>query len=71
MAESPVAYVTKGIYRGDASDRPIAIKSASTQPHFSKQPHDILKELRLLTELSHVNVCTCCPAMQVVLSCPM
>ena len=71
VAESPVAYVTKGIYRGDASGIPVAIKSASTHPHFSKQPHDILKELRFLTKLSHVNVCTLSPAIHEALSCTM
>ena len=71
VAESPVAYVTKGIYRGDASGSPVAIKSASTHPHFSKQPHDIVKELRFLTKLSHVNVCTLCPAIHEALSCTM
>ncbi|KAH9929789.1 kinase-like protein [Fomitopsis serialis] len=56
IEESPVAYVTQAFYRQDESHRPIAIKSASIQPHFSKKPHDIAKELRLLRKLSHANV---------------
>ncbi|KZT73248.1 kinase-like protein [Daedalea quercina L-15889] len=56
VEESPVAYVTKAFYRGDTSLRPVAIKSASTNPHFSKKPHDIAKELKILTKLSHDNI---------------
>ncbi|TFY63367.1 hypothetical protein EVJ58_g3287 [Rhodofomes roseus] len=56
VEESPVAYVTKACYRADPAREAIAIKSASTQPHFSKKPHDIAKELRILRKLSHVNI---------------
>lgn len=56
IEESPVAYVTRAFYSEDESHRPIAIKSASIHPHFSKKPHDIAKELGLLRRLSHVNL---------------
>lgn len=35
----------------------IAVKSASTLRKFTREPHDILKELRLLSDISHPNVC--------------
>ncbi|KAK2462861.1 hypothetical protein APHAL10511_005059 [Amanita phalloides] len=34
----------------------IAVKTATTNRRFSKQPHDVIKELRLLASLSHLNV---------------
>ncbi|KAJ7157323.1 CMGC/CDK protein kinase [Mycena filopes] len=34
----------------------IVAKSATTRKKFSKEPHDIVKELRLLSKLSHANV---------------
>ena len=34
----------------------IAVKTSSTSRKFSKQPHDVVKEVRLLSSLSHVNV---------------
>ncbi|KAI0640131.1 kinase-like protein [Trametes polyzona] len=56
IAESVVAFVTRGYYRDLARATAVAIKSASTNPKFSKQPHDIGKELRILMSLSHINV---------------
>ncbi|KAI0354667.1 kinase-like protein [Trametes cingulata] len=56
IAESIVAFVTRAWLRGPAWTSPVAIKSASTHPKFSKQPHDIGKELRILLGLKHVNV---------------
>ncbi|KAI0368917.1 kinase-like protein, partial [Pilatotrama ljubarskyi] len=56
VAESIVAFVTRAWYRDHARSSPVAIKSASTHPKFSKQPHDIGKELRILLALRHVNV---------------
>ncbi|KAJ7726365.1 kinase-like domain-containing protein [Mycena metata] len=34
----------------------IVAKSATTRKKFSKEPHDIIKELRILCKLSHINV---------------
>ena len=34
-----------------------AVKSASILRRFTREPHDILKELRLLSDISHPNVC--------------
>ncbi|KAI0756430.1 kinase-like domain-containing protein [Daedaleopsis nitida] len=57
IAESTAAYVTRGQLRGDPnSSGLVAIKSGSTNPKFSAQPHDIGKELRILSSLSHSNV---------------
>ncbi|KAI0652787.1 kinase-like protein [Cubamyces menziesii] len=56
VAESIVSFVTRGWYRDTSKPSPVAIKSASTNPKFSKQPHDIGRELRVLLNLSHPNV---------------
>ncbi|KAI0082328.1 kinase-like protein [Panus rudis PR-1116 ss-1] len=40
-----------------ASERVCAIKSASKLPEFSREPHDIVKELKILSMLKHPNVC--------------
>jgi hypothetical protein len=34
----------------------IAIKSATIHPRLSQEPHDIIKELRVLSSISHANV---------------
>lgn len=59
VAESPVAYISRACYRTDYAQTPgelVAIKSASVLPEFSKQPHDIRKEARLLASISHPGV---------------
>ena len=58
ISESPVAYITKAHLRKDPEHPPcwVAIKSASVRREFSKQPHDIVKELRLLRNTSNINV---------------
>ncbi|KAI0652570.1 kinase-like protein [Trametes meyenii] len=56
VAESVVSYVTKASFYNSSSKHPVAIKSASVNRAFSKQPHDIGKELRILLSLTHVNV---------------
>ncbi|OSD00862.1 kinase-like protein [Trametes coccinea BRFM310] len=56
IAESVVSFVTRAWFHDTARKSPVAIKSASTHPKFSKQPHDIGKELRILLNLNHVNV---------------
>ncbi|KAI0778853.1 kinase-like protein [Trametes elegans] len=56
IAESICAYVTRAWFHDAAREPPVAIKSASMDPKFSKQPHDVGKELRLLLNLKHENV---------------
>ncbi|KZT08791.1 kinase-like protein [Laetiporus sulphureus 93-53] len=59
IEESPVSYISSGRFRVDSAEslnEIVAIKSASTLPQVSRQPHDILKELRILRGLSHINV---------------
>ncbi|CAL1694690.1 unnamed protein product [Somion occarium] len=57
IAESPAAYVTRAFYRNDHSKaRIVAIKSASTLPEYSKEPHDIVKELKILSLTSSFNI---------------
>ena len=34
----------------------VAVKTSTTNRKFSHQPHDVVKEVRLLSSLSHVNV---------------
>ena len=43
---------------GSTSARWVAVKSASIHPRLSEEPHDIVKELRLLSGVSHANVRT-------------
>ncbi|KAF8215737.1 kinase-like domain-containing protein [Mycena galopus ATCC 62051] len=45
---------------GDSEPQWIVAKSATVQKKFSKEPHDIVKELRVLSKLSHVNVSIFC-----------
>ncbi|KAI9066459.1 kinase-like protein [Trametes sanguinea] len=56
IAESIVSFVTRARFHDTTRTSPVAIKSASTHPKFSKQPHDIGKELRILRNLNHTNV---------------
>jgi hypothetical protein len=35
----------------------LVVKSSSTLRKFAKEPHDIMKELRLLASVEHPNVC--------------
>ncbi|CCL98908.1 uncharacterized protein FIBRA_00915 [Fibroporia radiculosa] len=59
IEESPVSYITRAQsrdQRAKGNAQYIAIKTGSTQPVFSKQPHDIQKELRILRSISHINI---------------
>ncbi|KAI0936884.1 hypothetical protein AcV5_004914 [Taiwanofungus camphoratus] len=59
IEESPVSYITRARFREAHEDSQVhwaAIKSASTLPDFSKKPHDIAAELRLLCSIAHINV---------------
>lgn len=57
VAESPVSYITTAYLLTDRPSSLLAIKTASTLREYSGQPHDIRKELRILSSLSHPNVC--------------
>ncbi|PSR72084.1 hypothetical protein PHLCEN_2v12065 [Hermanssonia centrifuga] len=57
--ESVVSYISKATPYADGRNAPcqvVAIKSACTRREFLKEPHDIEKELRLLTDISHPNI---------------
>lgn len=60
IEESPFAFITRAqLLSNDDGRREgnvVAVKSASILPELSQEPHDIVKELRLLTSLSHPNV---------------
>jgi cyclin-dependent kinase 8/11 len=40
----------------DGEARWVAVKTATINRRFAKEPHDIVKELRVLCSLSHINV---------------
>lgn len=40
----------------DGDPQLVVVKTATTKKKFSKEPHDILKELRIVSSLRHVNV---------------
>ena len=40
----------------DAEAQWVAVKTATTNRRFAKEPHDIVKELRVLCSISHINV---------------
>ncbi|THH13491.1 hypothetical protein EW146_g6721 [Bondarzewia mesenterica] len=40
----------------DGSSQTVAVKAANTRREFTKEPHDIIKELRLLSSLSHPGI---------------
>ncbi|KAF7797957.1 hypothetical protein EIP86_009164 [Pleurotus ostreatoroseus] len=57
IAESPVAYITIAKpLSGHALPTHVAIKSASVRREYSRQPHDIRKELRILSSVSYPNI---------------
>ncbi|KAI0714785.1 kinase-like protein [Earliella scabrosa] len=56
IAETAAAYVTRARFRDDPHGSAVAVKSGSVNPRFSMQPHDIGKELRILSGLSHPNI---------------
>ncbi|KAF8707322.1 hypothetical protein AX14_013616 [Amanita brunnescens Koide BX004] len=59
VERGPVSTVRKALRTGFGdSDTAqwIAVKTSSTNRKFSRQPHDVVKEVRLLSSLSHENV---------------
>ena len=54
-----MAYVSLARFKSEHPATPgkvVAIKSASILPEFSHQPHDIVKEIRIMFTLGHPNV---------------
>ncbi|RPD64656.1 kinase-like protein [Lentinus tigrinus ALCF2SS1-7] len=57
IVENTASYITRAQFRDPGlSPSLVAIKSGSIDPRFSKQPHDIGKELRILLDVHHVNI---------------
>ncbi|KAJ7239751.1 kinase-like domain-containing protein [Mycena haematopus] len=57
IAEGPASTVSRTwTALEDREPQWIVAKCASVRKKFSKEPHDIVKELRILSELSHVNI---------------
>lgn len=58
IKEGPVSTVARAwLSMKDGEPQWIVVKSASIVRKFSREPHDIRKELRLMSGLSHRNVC--------------
>jgi serine/threonine protein kinase len=57
IEESPASTVSR-TWTATAGGREqwIVLKTATVRRKFSKEPHDIIKELRILSSLSHPNV---------------
>ncbi|KAI0782483.1 kinase-like domain-containing protein [Irpex lacteus] len=56
VEESPFSYITRAQFLSSKDGPAIAIKSASYLPEFSKEPHDIVKELKILRSVTHSNI---------------
>ncbi|KAI0713124.1 kinase-like domain-containing protein [Cerioporus squamosus] len=57
VAENAFSYIIRARFRGpEHSPNLVAIKSGSLDRRFSKQPHDIGKELRILLSADHTNI---------------
>ncbi|RDX46816.1 kinase-like protein [Lentinus brumalis] len=57
ITENAASYITRARFRdAEHSSSLVAIKSGSIDPRFSKQPHDIGKELRILLSTDHTNI---------------
>lgn len=57
IEEGPVSAVSRTWVEGESGEpRWIVVKTATVVRKFSKEPHDIKKELRTLLDLSHPNV---------------
>jgi hypothetical protein len=59
--ESPAStvYKTSRVFseqNGSSSTRPLAVKSGSSACEYTPEPHDIVKEARILSRLDHPNV---------------
>ncbi|KAK0465974.1 kinase-like protein [Desarmillaria tabescens] len=44
------------VYLAHEDDQRVAIKSSTTNRRFAKEPHDIIKECRILSQLSYANI---------------
>ncbi|VDB91512.1 unnamed protein product [Peniophora sp. CBMAI 1063] len=54
IVETLVSIISRSVIRSeDGTTRVVAVKSSSVKPRFTKEPHDIAKELRLLSMISH------------------
>jgi cyclin-dependent kinase 8/11 len=59
IQQGPVSnlYRTKWTFDDGRDSIWVAVKAATVNHRFSKEPHDIKKEVRILSGLSHENVC--------------
>ncbi|KAI0066533.1 kinase-like protein [Artomyces pyxidatus] len=59
IAETLVSLITRSyILLEDGTQQVVAVKAAPASRKFTQEPHDIVKELRLLSTLSHSNIIT-------------
>ncbi|KAF8899367.1 kinase-like domain-containing protein, partial [Infundibulicybe gibba] len=57
IEEGPASCVSRTQIKDD-EDKPcwVVVKTSTTRRKFSKEPHDIIKELRILSRVSHINI---------------
>ncbi|KAG1748815.1 kinase-like protein, partial [Suillus occidentalis] len=56
VAEGPVSLVSKSLFEREGQSQWIAIKTSTIHRKYAKEPHDIVKEARLIASACHPNV---------------
>ncbi|KAF9011329.1 kinase-like domain-containing protein [Cyathus striatus] len=58
IKEGPISTVARTWTRIDEHGEPqwVAVKTATTFKKFAKEPHDVIKELRIMSDLNHPNI---------------
>ncbi|KAG2144672.1 kinase-like domain-containing protein [Suillus bovinus] len=56
VAEGPVSLVSRGLLEREGQTQCIAIKTSTIHHRHAKEPHDIIKEARLIASVCHPNV---------------
>lgn len=58
IEEGPASTVSRTWVALEEDDEPqwVVVKTATTNRRFAKEPHDIVKELRVLCGITHINV---------------
>ncbi|KAG1801881.1 hypothetical protein EV424DRAFT_397294 [Suillus variegatus] len=55
VAEGPVSLVSKSLLEYEGQTQWIAIKTSTIHREYAKEPHDIIKEARLIASACHPN----------------
>jgi cyclin-dependent kinase 8/11 len=56
VAEGPISHVSKSLLECEGKTQWIAIKTSTIDRRYTKEPHDIIKEVRLIASACHPNV---------------